>query len=347
MWKRVEGDLLEADVDALVNTINTVGVMGKGIALQFKHRFPDNYTAYRAAVAQGQVRIGKMFVTETGTSLLGQPRCIINFPTKAHWRQPSQYAYIQAGLADLVSVIQARGIRSIALPALGCGNGQLDITRVEAMMVEALGSLPDLEVHLYMPAGQDRPALPVPVVLSVEQASLLYLLFHYEALGDEASAFVAQKLLYFLGRFGERGFGSPFRRHHYGPYHPDADALLQSLPGSHIQGHAAFATKPFAPLQLDYARYAAIKDQLDQGLDPVRRARLDAVIHLVDGFHSTWSLEVLASVDMLLQEAPLRDPEQLLADIRAWNARKADLVHPHHVAVAIARLRELQPVPAP
>lgn len=341
MWKRVEGNLLEAEVDALVNTINIVGVMGKGIALQFKHRFPDNYAAYRAAVAQGQVRIGKMFVTEIG--LAGQPRLIINFPTKAHWRQPSQYAYIQEGLADLVSVIQARGIRSIALPALGCGNGQLDIARVETMMVEALGSLPDLEVHLYMPAVLDRPASPMPVVLSVEQASLLYLLFHYEALGDEASAFVAQKLLYFLGRVGGAGFGSPFRRHHYGPYHPEADALLASLPGSYIQGHAAFSTKPFAALQLDYARYAAIIDQLDPG----QRARLDAVIHLVDGFHSTWSLEVLASVDMLLQEDPQRDPDQLLADIRAWNARKADLVHPHHVAVAITRLRELQPVPAP
>src|SRR4051812_42763684 len=117
------GDLLNASVEALVNTVNTVGVMGKGLALQFKRRFPENFRAYAAACKRGEVAIGRMFVTE----MYGPtpPRYLINFPTKKHWRDPSQLEYVRAGLAALVGEIRTRGIRSIAVPPLGCGNGGL------------------------------------------------------------------------------------------------------------------------------------------------------------------------------------------------------------------------------
>jgi O-acetyl-ADP-ribose deacetylase (regulator of RNase III) len=119
-----EGNLLDADADSLINTVNTVGVMGKGIALQFKQAYPGNFQAYEAACRHGEVRLGKMFTYETG--LLGKPRLIINFPTKGHWRARSRLSDIKAGLVDLRQVIGERGIESIAVPPLGCGNGGLD-----------------------------------------------------------------------------------------------------------------------------------------------------------------------------------------------------------------------------
>src|SRR5690606_354009 len=119
--ERGQGDLLTADVDAIVNAVNTVGAMGKGLALQFKRAFPDNFRAYAAACKQGQVVIGKMHVTQRSTP----PRFIINFPTKQHWRNASEFEYVRAGLVDLVVQIRDRGIESIAVPALGCGLGGL------------------------------------------------------------------------------------------------------------------------------------------------------------------------------------------------------------------------------
>ena len=124
MVELVTGNLLQADVEALVNTVNTVGAMGKGIALQFKQAYPANFEAYRKAVARGDVQPGRMFVFETG--LLTNPRIIVNFPTKRHWRGGSRIEDIDAGLQDLAHVIVTRGIRSIAIPPLGCGNGGLD-----------------------------------------------------------------------------------------------------------------------------------------------------------------------------------------------------------------------------
>src|SRR3954467_571360 len=136
MIRYTTGNLLEADAEALVNTVNTMGVMGKGIALMFKERFTDNYRAYAAACKQKQVELGQMFVTESLE--LGGPRWIINFPTKANWRFPSRLEWIEAGLRDLRSVIEEKGIKSIAIPPLGSGNGGLDWRDVRPLIEGAL-----------------------------------------------------------------------------------------------------------------------------------------------------------------------------------------------------------------
>lgn len=160
MLREAEGNLLEATVDALVNTVNTVGVMGKGIALQFKQAYPENFRAYKAACRRGEVQIGRMFVVETG--LLGQPRWIINFPTKQHWRSRSRIDDIKSGLADLRRVLQEVHARSVVVPALGCGNGGLDWCEVRPLIVEALGDIPDVEVIVYPPTGAPPPGLRLP-----------------------------------------------------------------------------------------------------------------------------------------------------------------------------------------
>lgn len=147
-----QGNLLDADVEAVVNTVNTVGVMGKGIALMFKERYPENFRAYEAACKAGEVQVGRMFVTATGE--LNGPRWVINFPTKQHWRHPSHREWIEAGLEDLVQVVREKGIRSLALPPLGCGNGGLDWREVRTLIEAAAAKLPGAEIIAYEPTAK-------------------------------------------------------------------------------------------------------------------------------------------------------------------------------------------------
>src|ERR1700674_5343955 len=139
MIRYTQGNLLEAPTEALVNTVNEVGVMGKGVALMFSEAFPDNARAYVEACKDGKVHVGRMFVTENRE--LTEQRWIINFPTKKHWRGPSRLEWIHDGLKDLVRVIKAKKIRSIALPPLGCGNGRLDWTMVRHEIEASLAGL--------------------------------------------------------------------------------------------------------------------------------------------------------------------------------------------------------------
>lgn len=146
------GNLLDADVEALVNTVNTVGVMGKGLALQFKRRFPSNFEMYAAACRRGEVQVGRMFVVETAGR--AGPRFIINFPTKKHWRDPSRLEYVRAGLVALVSEVKTRGIRSIAIPPLGCGNGGLAWSEVQPLIDQALSELPGIRARVFEPCTE-------------------------------------------------------------------------------------------------------------------------------------------------------------------------------------------------
>ncbi|MGH9335854.1 MAG: macro domain-containing protein, partial [Vicinamibacteria bacterium] len=130
------GNLLEAEAEALVNTVNTVGVMGKGVALMFKEACPENYREYRAACEKGEVRTGRMFV-HPRSAVVG-PKWIINFPTKGHWRGSSRIEWIREGLVDLRRVVKELGIRSLALPPLGAGQGGLDWTEVRQEIELAL-----------------------------------------------------------------------------------------------------------------------------------------------------------------------------------------------------------------
>lgn len=148
MVSLAQGNLLDAKVDALVNPVNTVGVMGKGLALQFKKAFPANTRAYEAACKRGEVRVGAMFVFETGREC---PRFVVNVPTKEHWRSPSKMAYVDDGLVALVAEVRARGIRSIAIPALGAGLGGLAWDDVRPRIEAAMAALVEVDVRLYPP----------------------------------------------------------------------------------------------------------------------------------------------------------------------------------------------------
>jgi O-acetyl-ADP-ribose deacetylase (regulator of RNase III) len=149
MVEPCRGDLLWADAEALVNTVNTVGVMGKGLALQFRQAYPAMFRAYREACDIGQIKTGSMWVWSTGRS--ANPRLIVNFPTKRHWRAPSRMEYIETGLIDLARVIRQHAITSIAVPPLGVGLGGLPWPPVRHAITRALGSVAGVRVLLYEP----------------------------------------------------------------------------------------------------------------------------------------------------------------------------------------------------
>jgi O-acetyl-ADP-ribose deacetylase (regulator of RNase III) len=151
MLEFTSGDILKCEAAALVNTVNCVGVMGRGLALQFKHAFPENFKAYEAACRRRVVRPGSMFVFETGQ--LMPPRFIVNFPTKRHWRDKSRIEDIEAGLADLVRVVLGKGIHSIAVPPLGCGLGGLNWSEVRPRIERALGQLEHVRVLVFEPGN--------------------------------------------------------------------------------------------------------------------------------------------------------------------------------------------------
>jgi O-acetyl-ADP-ribose deacetylase (regulator of RNase III) len=223
MIKFTQGNLLEAPVEALVNTVNTVGVMGKGIALMFKEAFPANFRAYEEACKNKQVKIGQMFVRET--SALEGPRWIINFPTKKHWRQPSRLEWIVAGLDDLRKVIHDLEIRSIALPPLGSGNGGLNWKEVKVEVKRALEDLKDVNILVYEPIDKYQNVAKRTGVEKLTPARVLIaeMIRRYWVLGIECTYLEVQKLGWFLERtINTLGVEDPlkfqFKADKYGPY---------------------------------------------------------------------------------------------------------------------------------
>jgi O-acetyl-ADP-ribose deacetylase (regulator of RNase III) len=156
MIEEGHGNLLTADVEALVNTVNTVGVMGKGIALQFKRVYPANFRVYRDACATGKVRMGQVWTFDN--AVLGPRRYILNFPTKEHWRSSSRLEDVAAGLESLIDAVNERGITSLAIPALGCGNGGLQWSDVRPLIERACARMPDVRILIFAPEGAPAPA---------------------------------------------------------------------------------------------------------------------------------------------------------------------------------------------
>lgn len=349
MIRTVKGNMLDAPVEALVNTVNTVGVMGKGIALQFKESFPDNFAFYAKAVKAGEVQPGRMLTFES--LRMDGRKFIINFPTKTDWRRPSEYAFIESGLQDLVKVISEHGIKSIAIPPLGCGNGGLDWTRVRDMIVHAMDSVPDLEVMLFEPDDRIRLRLamessPKEVKLTPAKAMLLHALVRYEASGEDACLFAANKLAYFLQAFGAQ-LKLRFVRHLYGPYSNQIDHLIYDLEGRFISGNAQRQAKAFDPLKINYDMLAEIETYLDEKVDSSLRHSLHRLIDFIKGFESPLALEALATTHSVLQDNPESTPVEVFREIQQWNDRKRKLFSLYHIEVAHRHLmkfrRELLP----
>ncbi len=342
MIRYLKGDLLSADAEAYVNTVNTVGIMGKGIALQFKGRFPANYKAYRKASKAEEVQIGKMLVVRELT--VEKEVWIINFPTKVHWKSPSKLDYIRSGLEDLRRVILEKNIGSIAIPPLGCGLGGLNWPDVKHLIQQALGNMVEVDIQVFEPNATIKNLLKSQDYsgtqkLTPARAMLLYALFFYEQLGEPSSLFAANKLAYFLQRTGEK-LKLNFVAHLYGPYSNQVEHILQHLSGTYIRGLEQNSAKAFEPLQLNYSAFPELKTYIETELGSEQRERLERLMDLVSGFQSGLSLEILATVDFIKQEKGTDDPAQIVAYAREWSKRKSELITEEYVTIALKRLSE-------
>jgi O-acetyl-ADP-ribose deacetylase (regulator of RNase III) len=344
MIQIARGNLLNAEVDALINTVNCDGYMGKGIALQFKQAFPANFKAYEAACKLGEVVPGRMFIHDNGG--LVNPRWIVNFPTKRHWRNKSRLEDIASGLSALVADVQRLGIRYIAVPPLGCGLGGLNWSDVRPLIEQAFAPLTDVAVHLYEPKGAP-PAKSMPVgtarpQMTPARALFVKLMDAYSALDYSRTLLEVQKLAYFL-----QAAGQPLRLkyvpHIYGPYADNLNKVLEVMEGHFVRGYGD-SQKPDAEIEL----LPGAVDEADAFLasDADARGRLARVAELIEGFETPYGMELLATVHWVAHHAspgsvvPALDADQAIKVVHEWNPRKRKMFQPEHVRVAWQHLTE-------
>jgi O-acetyl-ADP-ribose deacetylase (regulator of RNase III) len=334
------GDLLSEQVEALVNTVNTEGVSGKGIALQFRLRFPQNFKAYRAAAKRGEIALGHVFPVWIGS--LNGPAWILNFPTKGHWRSRSRLADIEAGLDDLIATMDKLGIASVAVPPLGCGNGGLEWRDVRSLIEEKLGSLPGTEVHLFAPEGAPTPASMRVATkkprMSIGRAVLIVALDRYIQVADGASRLVAQKLAYLL-----QVAGAPLRlsfaKAQYGPYAEQVNFVLQDMEGHYTTGYGDRTTP--SPLQvIDGVVHEAEAYLADR---PELAATVSQVQDAIAGLESPYGLELLSTVHFVATngDQPAVSLDEAITQVQEWSARKGRLFTDQHIRIAWERLRSI------
>ena len=338
----VKGNLLAAPTEALVNTVNTVGVMGKGIALQFKEAFPANYKKYLEACKNQELQPGKLLIVEEQT-LEGKKR-IVNFPTKTDWRLKSKYEYIEQGLQALVLAIQQHHIKSIAIPPLGCGNGGLDWSKVKSLIEAKLGTLPDVEILVYEPNEEVKALLKKQdavkkAKLTPARAMLLYAMFYYESMGEPTSLFVANKLAYFLQRLGETSIKMKFEPLHYGPYAHEVEHMLHHTNGTFLKGLEQKNAKAFEPLELQYDKAKEVSTYLRNELSAQQRQIMKNLVDLIDGFQSALALEVLATVDFIRLKHPGIELAGIVDIIQQWSDRKRLLFKEQYIGIALEHLQ--------
>ena len=346
------GNLLDAEAEALVNTVNCVGVMGKGVALMFREAFPENYRAYRGACKAGELRPGGLFVHRTG-NLVG-PRLIVNFATKDHWRGNSRMEWIERGLAELAVLIREESVRSIALPPLGAGNGGLDWNRVQPRIEAHLGGLEDVQVIVFEPTDEYRNVSKRAGVetLTPARATMAALLRRYEILGFECSLLEMQKLAWFAER-AVSGLGVPdrlglrFDAGRYGPYSHRLTHLLDGLDGSYLHSDVRIAdAQPLDVLRCRYDRADRVETFLHSSEAEGYGAVVEKVDAVIDGFQSPFGMELLATVDWLLsREGCAPDVVALRKAVAAWpagprwGARKNRIFDDRALGIALDHLR--------
>lgn len=333
-----KGNILEADAEALVNTVNCVGFMGKGIALQFKQAFPSNFKAYEAACHAGQVVPGRMFIFDNGRLI--NPRYVINFPTKRHWRGKSRIADIRAGLKALINDVRRLDVQSIAVPPLGCGLGGLDWREVRPMIEGAFSELPDVKVLLFEPVGApEAKAMPVRTArprITPARALFIKLMDAYAALEYSRTLLEVQKLAYFLQEAGE-----PLRLNyeagHYGPYAANLNKVLELMEGHFIRGYGD-SQKPQAEIEL---LPGAVEDATEFLADKSESlARLQRVAELIEGFETPYGMELLATVHWVAHrggpksDTKAADVAAAIEQVHAWNPRKQQVFKPDHIRTA-------------
>ncbi|EIX6432926.1 macro domain-containing protein [Salmonella enterica] len=336
------GDILHADTEAIINTVNCVGVMGRGIALQFKNAYPDNFKAYAKACKAEQVKPGKMFVFETNQ--LTGPRYIVNFPTKRHWKGKSRIEDIVSGLEDLVRVVENYNIRSIAIPPLGSGLGGLEWQDVKPLIESAVKPLKQVQIAIYDPKGapsSERMAHKTEVPkMTAGRAALIELMQRYlnGLLDPFISLLELHKLMYFMQEAGEP-LRLKYQKAHYGPYAENLRHVLNAIEGHMISGYSDGGDLPekqliLVPGAIDEARQFLARHEETQH-------RFQRVSELVEGFESSFGLELLATVHWTMKHELITSSEEVMNYIYNWNERKQQF-SPRQITLAMDILKKKQ-----
>lgn len=338
------GNILHDQAEAIINTVNIVGVMGKGLALQFKKAFPDNFKVYKKACDDKKLVTGEVLTVELNS--INAPFYIINFPTKAHWKGSSKLEYIEQGLNSLKAEVKRLGLKSVALPALGSGLGGLDWDAVDSLIQNSLSEFPDVEWRVYppqnAPTAQAMPNKTKRPDMTLGRAAVLGLIERYTStgFGYRLSLLEVQKLVYFLTAAGEPLNKVVFQKHHYGPYADVLRHVLDKMKGHFITGYADGINKPDTPIELKDD--AAIEALNYLQACPETKQRFDKVARLIEGFESQNGMELLSTVHWVatneLEGNNITD-EELINTVHSWNARKSQM-KPTHILAAWNKLKQ-------
>lgn len=334
------GNIFDEDVEALVNTVNCVGVMGRGLALQFKKTFPENYKAYAAACKRGEVKQGRMFVYEMDR--LTYPRYIINFPTKRHWRARSSLEDIESGLEALVNEIHLRNIHSIAIPPLGSGLGGLKWTQVRKRIENTLSELNNVQIIVFEPKGaphaenisrhNNAPSM------TKGRAALIELMDRYLAglLDPFITLLEIHKLMYFMQEAGEP-LQLEYKKGPYGPYAEQLRHLLNRIEGHFVFGYADGGDSPDKQLKLVPGIVENARSFLNK--HPITNARFDRVADLIEGFESSFGLELLSTVHWVIKKESAHTMDGVINNTYEWNERKKQF-SPRQITIAAQVLKQ-------
>jgi O-acetyl-ADP-ribose deacetylase (regulator of RNase III) len=333
------GNILNENAEALVNTVNCVGFMGRGISLLFKKAWPQNFKMYAAACRRQEVQPGRMFVFETGR--LTNPRYIINFPTKRHWRGKSRMEDIEAGLKALVAEIRNRRIHSIAIPPLGAGLGGLDWTEVRVRIGDAMRDLPNVSVVVFEPLGKTalpksmkRGAIPE---MTPGRAALVGLMERYlrGLLDPFVSLLEIHKLMYFMQEAGEP-LKLRFVKGPYGPYAQNLRHVLNATESYYTSGYGAGGDSPEKVIELVPGAVDEARRVLAERPEILKR--FEHVAELVEGFESAFGLELLATTHWIITRDHPASEEELMKQFYSWADRKRQF-KPQQIQLAVKVLK--------
>lgn len=333
------GDLFNDEAEAIVNTVNCVGVMGRGIALQFKKRYPENFKAYEEKCKLEEIRPGKMFVYELNSLI--NPKFIINFPTKRHWRGASRMEDIESGLVDLGNVIEKYQITSIAIPPLGSGLGGLDWKIVKNEIEKKLIGLNNVQINVYQPAGapkaEDMARNKKVPKMTAGRAALVELINRYlnGLLDPFVTLLEVHKLMYFLQCSGEN-LQLTYVKDRYGPFATNLSHVLNAIEGHMVSGYADGGNDPRKQLQLIPGATRDAEDFLQSQHNTLER--MEQVSELIDGFETPFGLELLSTVHWLVQKGA-NSTDTLIKEVYAWNDHKKQFSE-RQIEIALTRLIE-------
>ncbi|MPQ76661.1 macro domain-containing protein [Hydrogenovibrio sp. JE_KL2] len=343
-----KGDLFESHDEAIVNTVNCVGVMGKGIALQYKNLFPENYVEYKKQCSLNSVVPGKMFVYEYKTEDLfskGKPKFIINFPTKDHWRAKSRVEYVEKGLDDLIFVIKEKNIKSISMPAIGCGNGGLDWSNVKEIVSEKLASLDNVIIHVYEPKDYFEPEyLGQDNIWTVPRAILVRLFGQLqESFGGRITHLSMQKIVYFLQEFGV-DYKVSFSESDFGPYSEELKMHFMTLNlKKYLKGFDEQREQgKTRSIEISAHSFAEAGEFLDSSEEYKTSVELiEKIENLIAGFESPLGMELISTVHLCAKKIQSDDVNSIYECIEKWSPKKLERFSFSNIEIATQRLHKL------